>query len=353
MNIISNYSKDTQTDKQQSGSYEWWYFDAESVDGYKFVVIFYEGNPFSKRYIRALENGKHSAARQYPAISISIYQNGNPVYYSFREVEEELAEFSTELPFGRIEKNQFKGENHQARLEYNLRLNQTLPNGDSIRANLLFSNDIQSMPKFPASENVNESHIWNLVVPSCHVSGKIYIDGYHKEEIEFNGLGYHDHNIGFEPLKNSFKEWYWGRYHIKDSTFVYYLMNRGESWENKAWLIDKNGLVTDCESIEISNFGLSFFGLKTARVIECTTVGSKIFVQLDQMLDNGPFYQRFAGRLLLKNENSVKEARGISEYIKPARIYQKLFRPLVNMRITYPGKIHWVQKSPQLYRWTW
>jgi carotenoid 1,2-hydratase len=31
----------------------------------------------------------------------------------------------------------------------------------------------------------------------------------------------------------------------------------------------------------------------------------------------------------------------------------KIFWPLVNMRIQYPGKTHWVQKSPRLYRWTW
>lgn len=353
MNIISNYSKDTQTDKPKPGSCEWWYFDAQSVDGYKIVVIFYEGNPFSRRYIHALENGGESTADFYPAISISVYQNGRPVFYSFREVEPDEAVFSSELPFGKIEKCSFEGMNHQARIEYKIELDQQLTNGDSIKASLLFSNDIQSMPKFHSSERSNHSHEWNLVLPSCHVRGEVKIDGYEKEVIKFNGLGYHDHNTGFEPLKNSFKEWYWGRYHLEDSTFIYYLMNRGNTWENKAWLIDKNGSVFECTNIEISNFGLSLFGLKTARVIECEAGDNKIFVQLDQVLDNGPFYQRFGGRLLFKNGNDVTESIGISEYIKPARIYQKLFRPLVNMRITYPGKVHWVQRSPHLYRWTW
>ena len=34
--------------------------------------------------------------------------------------------------------------------------------------------------------------------------------------IALNGLGYHDHNVGFEPLKDSFKDWYWGRVHFID-----------------------------------------------------------------------------------------------------------------------------------------
>lgn len=353
MNIISNFSRDIRTDKHQPGSYEWWYFDAQSVEGYKVVVIFYEGNPFSRRYINALESGEKTTADQYPAISICVYQHGSPVFYSFREVEPESAEFSKEVPFGKIENCSFKGAHHQARIEYHIELDQQLANGDSIQAKLLFSNNIQSMPRFTDPKKNNEPHVWNLVLPSCHVHGEIKINGYFNEEITFKGLGYHDHNTGFEPLKDSFKEWYWGRYHLKDTTFVYYLMKRGNSWENEAWFIDKNGIVSDCQNIEMSDYSLSFFGLKTARVIECSYGDDKIFIQLDQVLDNGPFYQRFGGRLLLKHEKTVKEAIGISEYIKPGRIYQKLFRPLVNMRITYPGKIHWVQRSPHLYRWTW
>lgn len=353
MNIISNYSKDTKTEKVQPGSYEWWYFDAVSVDGYKIVIIFYDGNPFSRRYIKALEKNTENRADYFPAISISVYDNGTPIFYSFREVEPEGAEFSKDTPFGSIENCYFKGKNHQARLQYSVKLDQKLASGDSIQSNLLFSNDIQSMPNFSASDSDGEAHVWNLILPSCHVKGDITIDGYENQSIKFIGLGYHDHNTGFEPLKNSFKEWYWGRYHMDDTTFVYYLMNRGDYWENKAWLVDKNGTVEECNEIEMSNFGMSIFGLSTARVIECKANGMKLHLQLDQVLDNGPFYQRFAGRLICKDEFGVSEAIGISEYIKPDRIYKKLFRPLVNMRITYPGKIHWVQRSPHLYRWTW
>lgn len=353
MNIISNYSKDTKTEKNNSGSYEWWYFDAQSADGYKFVVIFYEGNPFSRRYIQSQENGGSETADQFPAISISVYKGDRPIYYSFREVEPVSADFSSFLPKGRIKKNVFEGAVHQTRLEYHLRLDQTLANGDSVKANLIFSTDFQSQPLCSGGESQSESHEWNLVMPSSHVQGEIQIAGYHQEKIEFNGLGYHDHNVGFKPLKESFTEWYWGRYHLGNSTFVYYLMNKKGDWERKAWLIDKSGYVLDCEDIEMENYGLSFFGLRTARVIHARVGGIKIYLQLDEVLDSGPFYQRFGGRLLMKSNEEVEESRGISEYIKPERIYDKIYWPLVNMRIAYPGKDHWVQKSPVLYRWTW
>ncbi len=353
MNIISNYSKDTKTEKKGDGSYEWWYFDAQSVDGYKFVVIFYEGNPFSRRYIHALENGTSANADQFPAISISVYKDKDPIYYSFCEVNPESAEFSAEFPKGRIENNTFEGAARQTRLNYHLTLDQTLANGDSINADLTFSADLKSLPLFPGADSQSEYHEWNLVMHSAYVQGEIQIAGYHHENIEFNGLGYHDHNVGFEPLKDSFTEWYWGRYHLEDSTFVYYLMNKKGSWEKKAWLIDKSGGVSICDEIVMDNFELTFFGLRTARVIQAEANGNNIYIQLDETLDSGPFYQRFGGRLLMNSDNDVEEAKGISEYIKPGRIYNRLLWPLVNMRIAYPQKDHWVQKNPVLYRWTW
>lgn len=353
MNILSKFAKDTKTEKQKPGGYEWWYFDARSADGYKIVVIFYEGNPFSKRYINMLERGKHPKAEQYPAISISVYKNSTPVFYSFSEVEDKSAEFSSDVPFGRVEKNRFLGKNHQTRLEYILDLDQKLATGDSIQAHLTFSASIQSLPDFSGSKSESDAHEWNLVMPSGIVKGTIKIDGVQKIETRFYGIGYHDHNTGFEPLKERFQEWYWGRYHLEDTTFVYYLIKQNDLWEKRAWLIHNNGSVMACETVEISDFSLSFFGLKSARVIESNLNGRRLFIQMEKVLDSGPFYQRFGGNLVLFDKSSVKQANGISEYLKPSRIHQKKFQPLVDMRIAYPGKTHWVQKNPTLYRWTW
>lgn len=353
MNIISNYTKDTRTEKPIPGSYEWWYFDAQSVDGYRIVVIFYDGNPFSRRYIQNLESEMKITAEKFPAISISVYKNDRPIFYSFEEVEPNKAYYSSEIPFGRIGNNKFSGNHHQTRMEYILDLNHEIANGDFINAKLSFRTDFDSLPHLLQSNTNDESHEWNLIMPSASVKGDIRIGGYHESEIVFTGLGYHDHNSGVKPLKDSFHEWYWGRYHLEDCTFIYYLMNCNDKWENSAWLIDRKGKTIECENIEVSNFGYSFWGLKTARVIECTVNGTDIFIQLDELLDNGPFYQRFGGRLISKGNEIVDEARGISEYIRPSRIYDRKFWPFVNMRISYPGKPHWVHKNPRLYRWTW
>lgn len=353
MQILSDYTKDIRSPKPDPGSYEWWYFDAISGDGlYSIVVIFYEGNPFSRRYIT---NG--GQASDFPAISISVYKKDEPIFYGFEEVNSSDADFSAELPEGHVKENRFSGEVKKGELTYKLELHQILPSGDQIDAELIFSSDQDSYNGFGlTSANSEEGHAWNLVQPKSRVNGDIKISGYRSESITFEGMGYHDHNIGSEPMKESFFEWYWGRFHLDDSMLVYYLMHENGSWKNKAWLLNGNGKVkslSENRGISLSGFEKSFFGLNTARKIESTGGSDNFLIQQEKMIDSGPFYQRFKSKLILHRGDKIEQAAGISEYIYPERIYQRLFWPLVNMRITYPGKLHWVQKNPRLYRWTW
>ena len=354
MQIISDFTKDTRTIKTIPGSYEWWYFDAIDENGYSVVVIFYEGNPFSKRYIQALSNGRNHLAESFPAVSISVYKDGKPLFYSFVESESNFADFSTDKVFGRVGENSFTGTKDGDSISYNLQLNQSLPNGESISGEFIFSSASGSGID---SSNFNQgsanTHIWNLILPKCEVSGSLNIDSGKPENISFNGTGYHDHNFGSEPMKESFDEWYWGRYHFNTSTLIYYVMNVDGEWDRKGWLIGDDGPVMKRDAIHLQDQSLIFFGWKSARNLEFTGSDFEAVLQKDQLIDSGPFYQRFQGQVLAKVNGSLMKAEGISEYIKPDRIYSKLFWPLVDMRIKYPGKAHWVQKSSKLYRWTW
>lgn len=355
MKILSDFTKDTQSNKPIPGSYEWWYFDAQTADGYSLVVIFYDGNPFSRRYIESLSAEKHAAASQFPAISISIYKDNTPLFYCFEEVEPGEASFSSLMPEGSVLDNRFEGIKDEENLAYSIRLNHVMENGDSITGNLQFKSEMVTRDLQKSFSGSGESkHKWNLVQSDCLVSGELKLGGSISTTIMINGRGYHDHNMGEEPMKESFDEWYWGRYHFKKNTFVYYLMRENKQWDKKAWLIDNSGVVIPMsENISLQDKSMSIFGLSSARKFEFSAGRYHALLQLGDMIDNGPFYQRFNGRIVLKKDESIEQARGISEYIYPSRIYNKLFWPLVNMRIKYPGKAHWVQKSPRLYRWTW
>jgi len=358
MKIVSDFGKDIQSKKPNPGSYEWWYFDAVSVDSvYSIVVIFYDGNPFSKRYIRALDGGGDCLASDFPAISISIYREGRPIYYGFEEVEKSDAEFSASRPEGSVKKNRFDGVMNEEEMLYTLHLDHEVQNGDRLTGELEFrSSQTEMGDGFTNKDDRGGDHVWNLVQPKSKVQGELQISGFYEETISFEGRGYHDHNTGNEPMKKSFTEWYWGRFHLEDSTLVFYLMLENGEWIRRAWLLGDDGSVTsvaDGENIKMEDRELTMFGLKSARKIEYEGEALKFFIQQDSPVDSGPFYQRYLSRLILEKSGDIEQATGITEYIYPGRIYQKIFWPLVDMRISYPGESHWVQNSPRLYRWTW
>lgn len=356
MQIISDTDKDVRSRKPSPGSYEWWYFDAVSHDGaYSLVVIFYEGNPFSRRYAEALKRNKKNLAEYYPAVSISVYKGKSPIFYSFEEVLPDEASFSSIKPEGFVKDNRFTRGESGSGLLYSLTLDQRLPNGDHLAGELAFTS---SRRNFILEENLSvsgsdEKHCWNLVQPHSDVKGYITISGYSEQEIKFTGVGYHDHNTGNEPMHESFSEWYWGRLHYTGGTLVYYLMNENNVMKSKGWLFDDSGNVQLIDGITTDDTGLNKFGLHSARKIEKNSGDIQFLIQKNEVIDDGPFYQRFLCRMMLQTEGRTVQGQGISEYICPARIHTKLFRPLVNMRIQYPGRAHWVQKNPRLYRWTW
>ncbi|MGF1669063.1 MAG: hypothetical protein ACFCU6_01340 [Balneolaceae bacterium] len=359
MKIISNLPADKRTIKTNPGSYEWWYFDAISNDNsLSFAIIFYEGNPFSGNYIKG-QKSDHSEfsnrAEYYPALSISIYQYGKPVYYGFVEHKREDAHFESESIKGKVGDSSFSGTVSGSELIYNIELNQKLPGGDFIRASLKFSSE-NNFPIFPEQniQNRESTHVWNMVQPRAGVTGKIEIDVKEKKEFIFDGTGYHDHNLGMEPMKNSFKNWYWGRFHFHDRTLIYYIMNKQGNEINNAWIIDDEFNVLPVnKKIILNDKGYNVFGLRSARQIELTGSNHEIYIQQAGIVDDGPFYQRFLSRAVMHVNNDILQTQGISEFIAPERIYSKLFRPIVNMRISYPDNSHWLQKKPKLFRMTW
>ncbi|XWN38307.1 MAG: hypothetical protein ROO71_05070 [Balneola sp.] len=356
MNISTDYKDENPFPNKPSGGYEWWYFDALSNDGnWAFVVIFYQGNPFSPKYIQNIKK-KCSGPDDFPAVSISIYNRNKTEFYSFVEYSADDFNWNKETNLCSIGPHSFTRSKEGSKIIYSLNLNDNLPSGHSINASLKFiSNEIVGTSV--DSKNSNEHHFWNLIQPKAEVSGTIEIKGKSGfQKIAFNGSGYHDHNVGLEPMKEDFKDWYWGRYHFKNSTLIYYVMNRVNEKQYKAWLIsNENGeIIDEFSSVDTEGFLRNMFGLSSARKITLKSVGSEVTVQAALPLDDGPFYQRFLGQAVMHKDGKVSAAEGISEYIYPENIYSRKFWPAVKMRLRFASKKpHWVQKFKMFYEWTW
>lgn len=361
MNISTKLEDEKIDPGKPSGGYEWWYFDALSSDKeWSIVVIFYDGNPFSPKYISELSkgSGSHSALpKHFPAISVSLYRNGKAEYYSFLEYGEDRFHWDEEEQTGSVGSNFFKRSITGDELEYELLLTQTLDSGHSINAKLKFTS--QKLPEDLLShESAGEKHFWNLIQPRARVTGSITVEGKQMDRnILFNGDGYHDHNTGFEPMKDSFDEWYWGRFHFRDFTLIYYIMNGLDgSQQHEAWLFDNESqqVLEKFDQVKLDYHVVNRFGLNTSRKLEIISSTSEITIQQNKLIDSGPFYQRFLSDAIMKREGRVFPSLGISEYIKPEKIYEEKYWWMVKMRLRFmEEKPHWVQKSKMLYQWTW
>lgn len=361
MEIRSGRLYESAHPKRDPGSYEWWYFDgwdAESRTG--FVLIFYEGNPFSSRYLKSIRRGEQVHARAFPAVSLSVYHRGKPVYYAFDEVNPE--EGSIRTPQGmEIAGCRWSFSEKNGEWIYHLELDHRMSNGDALTGSIRmqsppFSARLEGDHDRISPESTPEgNHRWNPVQPDARMRGTLSISGYRPLELELSGRGYHDHNVGCEPMARSFERWYWGRFHLPEQTLVYYLMKEKGRWENRAWLLFR-GQADELSSGSwiLEDSSTNGFGMDTPRRLRYD--GGSISLQIDQRhrLDNGPFYQRYESRLFLRNGDILLQKEGISEVILPDRIGWRWIRPLVDMRIRYPDRSpHWVQRSSRLYRWTW
>lgn len=364
MNILSDFKNDIRSLKKRPGGYEWWYFDAVDFDSdTRFVIIFYEGNPFSPRYIRALENDTAVSQKLpacFPAVSISVYQNGKTVYYSFTDFAEEDIWFDSQLPCFRFGPHEMRGKKEGDIIMYEVTLDETLPTGCGIWGKFSFQSHEVSNDLFDDIGDSQLDHTWNLTQPKAEVRGELKLlkEDQVTHHVNFRGTGYHDHNMGQEPMFEEFDSWYWGRFHFEECTLIYYVINRKSGNKYQAWLIrsDNSAILHKFNEVHILDKQLSLFGLKSARRVEMSNEDLTVTIQQRVFLDNGPFYQRYISDafLAIPDHQILEHARGITEYIQPERIHWQIFWPLVNMRIRFnKNKPHWVQKSDTLYRWTW
>jgi carotenoid 1,2-hydratase len=365
MITTSSFKKDFRRDKKVSGSYEWWYFDAyDNLNNVHIVVIFYDGCPFSPDYIDKWDNTATRAeadAAEHPAVGISVYQDEKPVFYSLSEYGKSDLRWNEKKKTLHIGNSGFSMEKDGDNLIFHIMLNEVLPGGDRIRGSLKYIGEKTPDRLFgPDLSDANPAHEWNMSLPCAVVTGSLLISGRTPPGKIFNikATGYHDHNYGAEPLKLAFYNWYWGRLHMDSGTILYYIMNKKDGFENKAWFIssDNSRIEKVFDEVELQDFRSNIFLLKSARKILLKGKNAEITIQMSTIVDSGPFYYRYICDGIFKSdaEDIIEIGHGISEYIQPARIHNKIFRSLVNMRYTFVGrKPHWVQKNPDLYRKTW
>lgn len=358
MFVYSDPEKDIRHVKTTHGSYEWWYFDIyDDVSDTGVVVILYDGLLFSPDYHRAQEMSDSALPEEYPGISISVYKSNRTVFYALNGYSKHDVEFGDEEYPVRMGNNYVRRISSDKALIYEVVLDEEHPSGLRVSGTLRFESN-RIADRFPGYGILDQAHHWNLIQPKASVSGPFQIN--FKEESKFDinieGLGYHDHNIGYQPLEKDFNEWYWGRVHFADRTLVWYIMDHVTGQDRRAWVIfdDESRKTTELIVKQPSWSKQTRFGLRLDDVLNFTGDNERYLIEMGEILDNGPFYLRYKVEahynVNLKDEHAI----GIAEFIKPDRIQAGWVRPLIKMRYHHHGKpAGWIQKSSLLSPFTW
>lgn len=358
--FTSSIAADVWHEKSSAEAFEWWYFDALSEDGRDAVVIIFLDNfIFSPRYNkvsqkrksifqkvknRLSKKGAGSGQNLFPAIAFTYYRDGKPKYRAINEYMP--AEFSggVETPRCQIGDNFFRVESAPYGSGYALSINAKLRKNRNLEAHFEWlSVESDFLPD--KSVNLENAHIWNLVVSRADVTGRITVSedaGKNLDTIHFRGTGYHDHNIDNRWLPEIVSDWQWGRAHFSDATAVFYRYREmGETYSTtKLLTITDGNLVAKDAAIEEQNFSRNKFGVKYPKLLNFISEdNTRLEVRQNKIIDSSFFYLRFFSEMILtKPDGTTRKTSGITEYFAPKVLKYRWLDWLTNMRIGRRGK---------------
>lgn len=184
----------------QSGSFEWWYFDAEMDDGTKVVVVFY-----TKSMLEINQSAK-------PQISVEITPPGEETIAHVGFFAPETTSFSTDGFDVTMGENYGYGDLSTYIIHVqiddvtvDLELNRTVPSWRPGNGFVYFG------------RNQEKYFAWLPSVPNGDINGTISYNGV---ERQVSGSGYHDHNWGNTAMNALFRNWWWTRGEVDGYTFI-------------------------------------------------------------------------------------------------------------------------------------
>lgn len=338
--VTSSVAEDVWHGRVTPGSYEWWYFDALSDDARDGVVIIFLDNfIFSPRY-----NSSGTSENRFPAIAFTYYHDGKPLYRAINEFTS--TDFATEplAPSCRIGKNIFQIEATPYGIRYKLSVEARMRGGRELKASfewLLVESDFTPDKKVVTADH----HSWNLVAPRCDVSGKVEVfdnQGKLKDQRQFRGTGYHDHNLDSRRMPETIDSWQWGRVHFSDASAVFYRYHElgSEDVVTRLFVVRDGELSTYDTGFVDSKYSRDVFGLKYPKVMSFEA-DNDVTLTVDQVktIDSSFFYLRFLSEMKLKlPDGSSRSAIGFSEHLSPHTLGNRWLGWLIDMRIGRNGK---------------
>ncbi len=354
---ISSIHEDVWHELKEPGAYEWWYFDAVSDDEREtLVVIFLDGFIFSPRYNRAVKKHLRESQRNninnhapqpcnFPAIAISLYRDECLAWRAINEYEPNEFAARKDCPECHIGSNNFKLETDAGERVYRLQLDSPLRGGRRLQASLAWSvqeGDFSSCEETGGC-NSGSAHVWNLVAPKCRVTGTISVigsNGVQREERQWTGTGYHDHNLDTRWMPATINEWQWGRAHFDDATVVFYRYSEQgrANITTRLYLVRNNEVKIYEPQFAASEWHRHFFGLRYPRTLQLDFGAGdamhSVQIRQQRIVDGSFFYLRFTGEAQLDlGDGKMRRAVIVAEQLAPRALQWRALWWLTGMRI--------------------
>ncbi len=307
------------------GAYEWWYADALDATGeWGVVMILFRGMPMSPDYLAAPES-------MHGGYALSIYHRGVRIAFAFGGHPLHSCSFSDERPEVRMPVANLSIEGA------NLVMAIDAPcGGDGRRAAVRIEMSTAPDSGKPP-EQIDAAHAWVLAAARIPATVDIQISESHATMIErsFSTLAYHDHNMGSRAMASDYRDWYWGRFHAQQHTYVFLVTRRSKDSVEWFGRLHDDGRVEAFSDVhlELRGHRLSMMGLSFHRELELTGLDAagkavKAVCSNRQVCEDGPFYQRYLSHWSIDGQVT---GPGMSEYMDVRRLTKAWIRPFLRL----------------------
>ncbi len=329
VSFSSSIKDDVWHPTRDSNGYEWWYFDAISDDGNAIIIVnFIENFELSRSSKENKTNAQaesiNSDGDNSPLMSFRYFEDGKLRYRVVQKYDKDKFFADATNPECRIGGSSFKFKQAPYGVGFSVKIDLPLGKGNrligefewlAIESNL----DQESIPP------IKNQHWWNLSVPRADVTGRITIigkGGIKRNEVNFRGTGYHDHNLDDRSFQETVSLCQRGRVHFPDSTAIFYRYRENQIEHSSTFLVvvREDNLERQAADYESANFRRNIFGLKYPREINFTdSASNKLRVTQNQPIESSIFYARFAAEYSLEtSDGAVRTGIGVAEQFVPS-----------------------------------
>lgn len=327
------------------GGFTWFYVDLvdDSAMGRGATLIWSWGLPFLPGYAKAARTGRPEVPIDRPSVSLVVYEGGREAFYLLSEFPPDRSEWGSDGRSWCLGDSRFSWTDTPAAqpgaapirtLQANLDL--ALPTGGRAVGHLRLAGPLRR----DASEGnggVSCAHEWAPMIAASRGCLELQTP---EGRLEVSGPGYHDRNSSGSPLQDlGIGNWWWGRLALPGRDLIFYRLvsaSPGTPVRDLVVEVSADGRTRVCEDAGVATTGLrrSLWGLRRPDgVTFADPDGRPVRIDVDAVVDNGPFYQRY----LLTGGCAGEEGRGLGEHLVPGRVDTDLLRPLVGMRVHRAG----------------